>query len=155
MLTGSLLFASLALASERRDTDEILGTLQQIQGRWRGDCRPIAPAGGVGYEETRLVVSFTHFAFSTTEYSDADCRLERGRWQSKYRFVLGPPLATSGGTTVFAIDFTETEDRADRSTLAAQDLIRYRDGILWLGLGPAEPPGARLQHIDEARPFFR
>lgn len=144
-----------ASASERLDSAETLAMLQNIQGRWRSDCRPLDSGAQFGYQQTRLVVSFTHFTFSTVEYANAHCLSERSRWQSKYRFILGAPLLTRDGKEVFAIDFAESEDPSGMSTLHARNIIHYHQGTLLLGLPLAQSSAERLQQLDYAHPFSR
>lgn len=144
-----------ALASEREEHEDVLDMLQRIQGRWRSECRPLEAGARFGYQQTRLVVSFTHFTFSTVEYANAQCLTERSRWQVKYRFVLGNPLETSDGKVAFAIDFAASENSAGASRLYPHNIVHYDSGQLRLGLAPVAPSKERLRQLDYSLTFSR
>lgn len=151
----ALLLAFPALASERLEQDEVLDMLQRIQGRWRSECRPLDSGARHGYQQTRLVVSLTHFTFSTVEYANAQCLTERSRWQAKYRFVLGGPLQTRDGKVAFAIDFAAGETPTGAGTLYPYNLVHYDSGQLRLGQSPVAPSRERLQQLDYSLTFTR
>jgi hypothetical protein len=155
LLALSLVMALPVAASERLEKDEVLDMLQRIQGRWRSECRPVDSGAHYGYQQTRLVVSFTHFTFSTIEYANAQCLTERSRWQAKYRFVLGGSLLTGDGKVAFAIDFSASEGPAPAGTLYPLNLVHYQSGVLRLGLAPANPSQERLQQLDYSLAFAR
>jgi len=142
-------------ADERLDAAQVLDMLQRIQGRWRSDCRPVDDGPGHGYQQTRLVVSFTHFTFSTIEYANAQCLTERSRWQAKYRFVLGSPLQTRDSKVAFAIDFSSGEIPSAVETLYPNNLVYSQSGVLLLGQAPLNPSTERLQQLDYSRAFSR
>jgi hypothetical protein len=153
-IMGALL-ALPAAAGPRLEADQVLDMLQKIQGRWRSECRPADAGINGSYQQTRLVVSYTHFTFSTVVYANEKCLTERSRWQAKYRFVLGSPVETRDGKMAFAIDFSSPEDPSGMGNLYPQNIVHYDSGVLHLGRAPALPSQERLQNLDYALPFTR
>lgn len=149
------LMLALPAGSEPLEKDAVLDMLQRIQGRWRSECRPLDAGARYGYQQTRLVVSFTHFTFSTVEYANAQCLIERSRWLAKYRIVLGSPLLTRDGKTAFAIDFSTAEDPAGLASLYPHNLVHQDSGLLLFGLAPATPSSERLESLDYSVVFRR
>lgn len=151
----SLITVLPVVASERLESAEVLDMLQRMQGRWRSECRPVDAGPNHGYQQTRLVVSFTHFTFSTIEYANAQCLIERSRWQAKYRFILGAPMQTHDGKVAFAIDFSSSGGAAGTGTLYPHNLVHAQSGVLLLGRTPATHSKERSQHLDYSVVFSR
>lgn len=130
-----------------------LNMLQQIQGSWRSDC--LAVATGARYQQTKLVVSFTHFTFTLDEFSEPDCRVSRSTAKSRYRFVLRDPLTTPSNIDVFAIDFLAEDVPSGSSALYPLNIIQYESGTLRLGAPPLLEVEERLQRLDRELVFSR
>ena|SRR5687768_16415906 len=150
----SLFVVLPVVASERLESAEVLDMLQRMQGRWRSECRPVDTGPNHGYQQTRLVVSFTHFTFSTIEYANAQCLTERSRWQAKYRFILGSPLQTHDGKVAFDVDFS-SEGATGTGALYSHNLVHVQSGILLLGRTPVTPSKERSQQLDYSAVFSR
>lgn len=130
-----------------------LRVLQQIQGTWRDTCRAIA--SGSRYQQTKLIVGYTHFVFATDEFSEPDCRIKRTSHQARYRFVLREPLITQANEEVFAIDFQPEEVSSGFPRLYPLNIIKYERGTLRLGSPPVVETSERLQRLDREQLFSR
>lgn len=130
-----------------------LNMLQQMQGTWRGNCHPVISSSR--YQQTKLVVSFTHFAFTTDEFTEPDCRIKRATYKSRYRFILRAPFVTPANTEVFAIDLRPEEISSGIPTLHSLNIVKYESGTLRLGSPPAVETKERLQLLDRELIFSR
>lgn len=126
--------------------------LRQIQGSWRSDCVAVAKSR---YQETKVKVSFTHFAFTTVEFSEPDCIVPRSTYKTRYRFVLREPLVTEANTEAFAIDFSPEEIAREVPNLHPLNIIQYKNGTLRLGSPPVLDTQERLQNLDRELIFSR
>jgi hypothetical protein len=130
-----------------------LNMLQQMQGVWRSNCQPFI--SGARYQQTKLVVSFTHFAFTTDEFAEPDCRIKRASHKARYRFILRDPFVTLTNIEVFAIDFRPEEISSGISLLHPQNIVKYESGTLRLGSPPVAETEERLQLLDRELIFSR
>lgn len=130
-----------------------LNMLQQMQGTWRSPCHPVV--SGSRYQQIRLVVSFTHFVFTTDEFAEPDCLIKRATHKARYRFILRDPFVTLANTEVFAIDFLPVETPSGAPTLYLQNIVKYENGTLRLGSPPVTEMSERLQLLDRELIFSR
>jgi hypothetical protein len=130
-----------------------LNMLRQIQGMWRSNCYSVE--SGSRYQQTKLVVSFTHFVFTADEFAEPECRVKRATHKARYRFILRNPFVTPANIEVFAIDFRPEEVSSGFPNLYPLNIVKYESGTLRLGAPPVLETQERLQRLDRERLFTR
>lgn len=146
---------SSVFAQSYSEPGPALNMLEQIQGRWRSQCRPVAEGPGYGYEQTSLTVSFTHFTFVTDIFENSECLVKKTTHASRYRFILREPLMTATGKQAFAIDFQLDNSQDRHFKLHPFNIVGYESGTLRLGEPPVVDSTERLQKLDRELVFSR
>lgn len=132
-----------------------LDLLQKIQGRWSSKCRPLDAGARFGYQQTLLVVSFTHFTFTVEEFPTGDCVSKHLARSDKYRFILREPVLIQGQHKGFTVDFSRDEEFEPAIFLYPLNIIHYEAGTLRLGEPPVVETEGRLHKLDRDLVFTR
>ena len=137
-------------------SDSVLSFMKKVQGQWQRDCRKVVSRGQVVYEQTLLSVSFTHFTFKTTEYSNDTCVKKIRNYQTPYRFQIVGVLPNQGGVKVHAIDLIPEGAPVGVVKYAVKNLLQFKDGHLFFGLAEAgAEPAKRLTKLDRKLGYQR
>lgn len=145
-----LLLSPVVAARQSVSPGAVVDVLQRMQGKWKTECT----ADNDISRQQHLAVTFTHIEVSRTEFSDSECRLERQRLKTRFRFTLTEPIITQNGDRAFALNLIE-EAGTEGSDAARLNLIRVAAGKLVLGDPEFSPTQKRPSHLDYRTVFTR